>query len=357
MEPWFDEAETQAVFNYMKGGGWVMEFKKTEELEKRIAEFTGAKYAMMTVNGTISLTIALLALGIKEGDEILVPDLTMIATPNSAALVGIKPILVDVEPKTLCLDLEKAEKIITRKTKAMIYVPLNGRAGGMKAIVKFCKKHKLFLIEDAAQALGSFWGGKHLGTFGQIGSFSFSVPKIITTGQGGALITDSPALYKKMKLIKDFGRSYGGNDIHDDWGWNFKFTDLQAVIGIEQMKKLPWRLKRKKEIYQRYVSGLKDIKGIEFIPTDLKNTSPWFIDIYVKNRGALAAHLESKGIGTRKIYPPVHTQKIYHKAYRRKHFPVSVHYSNRGLWLPSSSKLSNAQIDYIIDSIREYYFS
>ena len=355
MEPWFDDAEANAVFAYMKSGGWLMEFKKTEELERMIADYVGAKYCVMTVNGTVSLWLALRALGVGRGDEVLVPNLTMIASPNAVALAGASPVLVDVEVNTLCMDLEKAVLSVTPKTKALMYVPFNGRSGDMERVVSFCKEHDLLLVEDAAQAFGSFFKEKHLGAFGAIGSFSFSVPKIITTGQGGALVTDNEELYKKMRRLKDFGRDQGGADIHDDWGWNFKFTDLQAVVGIEQMKKLAWRVSRKKELYKRYSDALRDISQILFLPTDLTNTSPWFIDIYVDDPDGLQHYLKENGIGARRIYPAVHTQKIYQPAYREISFPVSEQFAARGLWLPSSSKLTDEEVDYVAEMIKKYY--
>lgn len=357
MEPWFDEKESKAVYDYMRMGGWITEFSKTEELEEELTRFTGSKFCVMTTNGTVALILALLAFGIKIGDDVLVPDLTMIATANAAVLLGAKPILVDIDPSTLCMDLTKARSSLTRRTKAMIYVPLNGRSGNMDDVVGFCKIHHLFLIEDAAQALGSTWQGCHLGTFGEIGSFSFSTQKIVTTGQGGALITNKKALYIKIKRLKDFGRTSGGNDIHDELGWNFKFTDLQAVVGIEQMKKLPHRIKRKKEIYKRYLDGLKSIKEVEFIPTNLRDTSPWFIDIYINHPLKLALYLKRRRIGTRPIYPPIHTQKIYHHKSHKGKFPITEKYSSQGLWLPSSSKLTDKEVDYIINTIKEYYRS
>lgn len=355
MEPWFDDKEAKAVFEYMQSGGWVMEFKKTAEFEQMICAYTGAKHCSAISNGTISLTLAMLALGLRAGDEVLVPDFTMIASPNAAKLVGVEPVLVDIDAETLCMDLTAAELAITPKTKALMYVAFNGRTGDMNAVTDFCKKHNLFLIEDAAQALGSFYNGKHLGIFGEIGSFSFSVPKIITTGQGGALITNNDNLALKIRQLKDFGRMSGGVDIHDEWGWNFKFTDIQAVIGIEQMKKLPWRVERKKEIFKHYYEGLKEIPQTEFIPTNLEDTSPWFIEIFVDDPDALGVFLKQKGIETRRVYPAIHTQKIYREHYAARSFPVSEQVARRGLWLPSSSKLTDAEIDIIISAIKEYY--
>lgn len=355
MEPWFDETEAKAVYEYMKSGGWVTEFKKTEELEEKISRYTGARYCVMTNNGTVSLILALLALELKAGDEVLVPNLTMIATPNSAAILGIKPILVDIEPKTLCMDIDKAKKAITSRTKAVMYVPFNGRCGQMENIVDFCRKNNLFLVEDAAQALGSFYKGKHLGTFGDIGSFSFSTPKIISTGQGGALITNNAKLHKKIKMLKDFGRTRGGVDVHESWGWNFKFTDLAAVIGIEQMKKLPDRILHKKRIFEQYRKLLLGINQIEFIDTDLSETSPWFIDIFVPQPNKLQTHLQSNNIGSRRIYPVISSQKIYKETYKTKSFPVSEKYASCGLWLPSSSKLTDKEVETVVQTIQKYY--
>jgi len=357
MEPWFDKAESVAVYKYMQSGGWGMEFTRTRELEKMIADYTGAKYCAMTINGTISLSIAFLALGLKAGDEVIVPDLTMIATANAAALLGMKPVFVDVESTTLCIDLAKAKKKLTKRTKALIYVAMNGRSGNMADVVKFCNEQELFLLEDAAQALGSFWHGKHLGTFGDIGSFSLSVPKIITTGQGGVLVTNNKKLYEKIRRIKDFGRINGGSDIHDDWGWNFKYTDLQAVIGIEQMKKLPWRVSRKKEIFSRYREGLKDILEVEFLATNLSDTSPWFIDIFVLDPDPLSKFLKVHGVGTRRIYPPISSQKIYKSTGDSNRFHITEGYASRGLWLPSSSRLTDKEIDTVVGYIKRYYTS
>ena len=355
MEPWFDKAETEAVGNYMKSGGWIMEFDKTRELEEMIADYTGAKYCVMTVNGTLSLVVALLALGIHSGDEVLMPNFTMIASPNAASLLGAKPILVDVEPTTLCMDLDKAKKSLTKKTRVLMYVAVNGRSTNMKDVVKFCTHHSLFLLEDAAQALGSFFKGKHLGTFGDIGSFSLSVPKIITTGQGGVLVTNSAKYFEKIRKIKDFGRTSGGTDLHDEWGWNFKYTDLQAVIGIEQMKKLALRVKRKKEIFERYRQGLKNLPEVEILRTDLSDTSPWFIDIFVKDPDKLAFFLKTRGIGTRIVYPPISSQKIYMNANNSTKFPVTQKYTSRGIWLPSSSRLTDKEVDIVVNFIKEYY--
>jgi len=352
IEPLIGREEKNAMLEYLDSGAWLTEFKKTEEFEDMICKFTGSKYCVVVNNGTISLTLALIASGIKAGDEVIVPDLTMIATPNSAKLIGAEPVFVDVEPETLCIDLEKSKEAISSKTKCLIHVSFNGRTNNLDDVRKFCDEHNLAFIEDSAQSLGSFYKGKHLGTFGDIGNLSFSVPKIITTGQGGALMTDNEKTNSALRKLKDFGRVSGGNDIHDTIGFNFKFTDMQAVIGIEQMKKLDKRIKRKKQMYKLYEENLKNIDRVELIPTDLDATTPWFMDIYIDEPDKLALFLKEHNIGSRRVYPAIHTQKAYNID---KKFPVTEKYANKGLWLPSSLKLTDDEIIEICATIKKFY--
>ena len=223
----------------------------------------------------------------------------------------------------------------------------------LKNLKNYAKKKKIILIEDAAQTLGSFYpDGRHIGTVGLAGSFSFSTSKIISTGQGGAVVTNNDKIANKIRKLKDFGRAKGGNDIHDEIGFNFKFTDLQACIGIEQMKKLPWRVNRKKEIFKRYKKKLKKISQISFFDHELNNTAPWFIDVLVEDREELQVFLKQKNIGTRVMYPPIHKQKAY--KLKEKH-PVSENIGKKGLWLPSSVQISNHDIDYISNTMIEFY--
>jgi len=353
MEPWFDEYESNHLNEYMQSGGWVTEFLKTREFESMIAKYTGSKFCSVVVNGTISLSLALQACGVGAGHEVIVPDYTMVATPNSVELIGAKAVFVDIDRDSLCMDFNKMQEAITDKTKAIMLVTINGRyPKKIEEFVSFCKEKNIWLIEDAAQSLGSRYNGKHLGTFGDIGSFSFSAPKIITTGQGGALITDNEELFDRIKKIRDFGRERGGIDHYLIKGWNYKFTDIQAVIGIEQMKKLPWRVERKKEIGKLYEILLKDIAQIEFIPTSYENTTPWFIDMMVEDRAKLMKYLKEKGIGTREFYPPLHSEPAY--GYTGD-YPVTQEISRKGLWLPSASNLTDLQIQFICDQIVSYY--
>ena len=361
IEPVYGKEEIEAMNSYLKSGGWLTEFKKTREFEQMIADFTGAKYCSIVANGTVSLFVALRALGVGPGDEVIVPDITMAASPNAVILAGAKVVFVDIEEDSLCLDVAKTKKAITKRTKAVMHVSLNGRAGELGKLKKLCREKKIYLIEDSAQSLGSYYQGRHLGGHGVIGSFSFSMPKIITTGQGGALITDDPKLFQKIKLLRDFGRRSGGEDFYQTIGWNFKFSDLQAVIGIEQMKKISFRMRQKKKIFRLYQKLLSPISRAKFVKTDLTETTPWFIDVLVPKREKLIAFLRQNNIGSRPIYPALHAQPAYvplrGTSAGKPAYPVAVKVAREGLWLPSSLTLTENQIKYICKKIKEFYES
>jgi perosamine synthetase len=354
-EPQFDSIEAQYVNNYMTSGGWITEFKQTQDFEKIIAAFVGVKHAIAVTSGTTALTLAALASGIKKGDKVIVPNYTMIATPNSLKLFGAEPVFVDVEPETLCLDYHSLQNALTSDVKAVILVLPNGRypSSGIDNIINFAKINSLLLIEDAAQGLGSYYQDqRHVGTVGLAGTLSFSPPKIISTGQGGMILTNDKQVADKAKALKDFGRSEGGIDIHDSIGFNFKFTDIQAAVGIAQMTKLEDRIKRKKHIYNMYQNLLHNCTGISLFNHDLKYTTPWFIDCIAKKRNDLQKHLDSKSIGTRRMYSPINSQKAYNIL---GSFPVSENIGKNGLWLPSHPQLENNEIEYICREIISFY--
>lgn len=352
MQPWLGKEERQAVNEYLESGGWLTDFQQTREFERAIADYVGRQHASVVSSGTAGLFVALKALGIGIGDEVIVPDYSMIASANAVVLTGGTPRLVDIDRETLCLDLDRAEEVVTQRTKAIMVVSINGRAPDMNRARELARTKSIPLIEDACQSLGSRWHGRHLGTFGEIGCFSFSAPKVITTGQGGALVTDRDELIESIRRLRDFGRGKEGVDEYETLGYNFKFTDLQAVIGLAQMAKLPWRVERKKEMFARYQQELADVPEVTFLKTNLAETSPWFMDVLVPDPLALRAHLKARGIGTRPFYPPIHTQGPYHL---QGHFPETEYISRHGLWLPSASFLDDETINRICGEIQDFF--
>jgi perosamine synthetase len=339
----------------MQSGGWLTEFTNTRELEDRLAEYTGAEHASLVNNGTISLVIALMALEIGEGDEVIVPDFTQVASAFAADLVGAEAKLVDIDPETLCLDLEKAEAAMTEDTAAIMYVSLNGRSHDMREVRALADDHDCYLVEDAAQSLGSTNRGKQLGTWGDIGSYSFSYAKI-TTGQGGLLVTDDDDVAAEIEKIRDFGRPEAGVDRHVRLGLNAKFTDVQAVIGLEQAKRLDDRVARKQEMFELYESQLGDVDGLEMLETDTDETPPWFVDVLVRgaDRDDLMAYLDDRGIDTRPFYPSIHTQEPYQE--QDGEFTHSLAASRDGLWLPSSFELDDDQIRDVCEHVRAFMY-
>ena len=326
-EPLLGEAERLAVNQYLESGGWLTEHTKTKEFEDAVAKFLKVDYCVAVPNGTIGLFLAVKALNLDG--EVIVPDFTMIASANAVEMAGATPVLVDINPDTLCIDVSKIK--LTKKTQAVLAVNLNGQHPDIGELGLFCLKNGLYLIEDACQAFGAEVGEVKLGTFGDVGVFSLSPHKIITTGQGGLIVTSNKEIYERIKKLKDFGRLKGGEDYYPEIGYNFKFTDLQAVIGLEQLKTIEWRMEKKRQIYEWYFGHKPDFL-------------PWFMPGWSKNRTRTLANLKKAGIGARPFYPPVHT------TYKIKgDFPNTELVSAHGYWLPSSLSLTKSDVDYVLE--------
>jgi perosamine synthetase len=355
--PIFNASEGEACEKYFNNGDpFLTEFKETEKLESQLSKIIGVKHCFMTTSGSTALVVALLACGIGIGDEVLVPNYTMVASANAVKLLGAKPILIDVDEDTYTINLGTIRKYITHNTKAILHVSLNNRSKDIESIVAFSKENGIFLIEDAAQSLGCRINRKHYGTFGDIGCFSLSTPKIITTGQGGFVVTNNDELSKKIICIKNFGRSSGGVEEYNTFGLNFKFTDIQAVIGQAQLTKLDERVKRMREIYNIYATELKDVSGIKILEAQTDEWIPWFIEIFHEQRDVLSYFLKQHNIGTRITYPCIHTTEPYYKEYLSTlmDFSNSKNISSKGLFLPSHTSLTDNDIKYICSIIRIY---
>ena len=351
IEPLITNKDKKNIIEYLNTGGWITEHSQNKLFEEKFKKITNSKYAITFPNGTLTLYGILLSLNIKKGDEIIIPSYTMVATANSVILTGARVIFCDISSENLCLDPIKLKEKITKKTKAVIYVTLNGRSGYINQIKNICKKKKLFMIEDSAHSIGSFYKKKHHGNFSIASSFSFSMPKIVTTGQGGMIVTNNKSIYNKIKSLKNFGRKSDGNDTYKAIGYNFKFTDLQAALGISQLKTLKNRVLKKREIFKLYYNNLSTNPKIEMLNFE-KNETPWFVDIYVSNRALLKKYLFKHNISTRYVYPSLDSLKIFNK---QKKLVTSNHYCSRGLWLPSSLNLTKYEIQRISKLILDFY--
>jgi perosamine synthetase len=291
-----------------------------------------------------------MSLELNDGDEVIVPNYTMIATVNAIKFLKLNPIIIDVNKDTFTIDCEEIQKHITTKTKCVIHVSLNNRYTDIGKIIELCNTNKIVLIEDAAQSFGCKINNKNLGTFGKIGCFSLSTPKIISTGQGGFIVTDDNIIAEKINMIKNFGRKSSGVDDFVVFGLNFKYTDIQAVIGIEQVKKIDFRIQRMREIYDLYYNNLKDVVCIK-VPLS-NEWIPWFVDIYIDNREELITILKKHKIDTRPVYGEINKTNMY---YSNDNMINSNYVSSKGLFLPSYITLSNTEIKYICNIIKMIY--
>lgn len=337
--------------NYINEGNFTTEF------ENKIAKLVGAKYAVAVTSCTSGMFLSLKGLGIGYGDEVIVPDMTFIATANAVDMAGAIPVLVDINPNDLTISIEAIKKAITPNTKAIIPVHVTGRGADMEAVLSIAKKHNLVVVEDAAEALASKYKNKYLGTYGKAGCFSFSPHKTITTGQGGVIVTDDEKLHKTLRMLKDQGRperGSGGDDIHYIRGYNFKFTNLQAAVGLGQLNYFNTRIKRMREIYQLYEKELKSIKELSIFPCNIDNDAvPQWTDIAVERRDELVDYLKDRNIDSRKYWIPIHQQTPYKLS--DDEFPNSTRLSRQALWLPSAFTLSDNDIRFVCDSIKEFY--
>lgn len=358
-EPLLGDKELQYVSECVSAG-WISSAGKfVPRFEQMVADFCRVKYAVSASSGTTALHLALLALGIGPGDEVIVPTLTFIATANAVAYTGAKPVFIDSEPDTWNIDPRQIKAAITPKTKAIIPVHLYGHPADMDPILEIGGKYKLTVIEDAAEAQGAEYKNKIVGSIGNAGILSFYGNKIITTGEGGMVVTNSADTAEKVRILRDHGMCRDRRYWHTVLGYNYRMTNMQAAIGVAQMEKVEHILKARKIISQMYNEGLRSIPGI-YLPPAAKWASNvcWLYTILVdKNkfgisRDELAEKLHKEGIETRPVFPPVHTQPIYNTG---QNLPVSQYLSQTGMSLPSAVGMQEKDIRRIVQIIAASY--
>lgn len=357
VEPYVGEEELENLREVIRRK-WLTEGDFSREFLELIKDFTGAKYAVLVNNGTLGLFLALLALGIGRGDEVIIPDFTFNASASAVAFTGAKPVFVDIEEGTLNIDVEKIEEAITEKTKAIMPVHIYGQSANMDPISKLAKKYNLKIIEDAAQAYGVFYKGKHAGTIGDVGVISFFGDKTVACGEGGVILTNNEELYERLRYLRNQGRLESGSFIHPQLGMNFRMTDLQCAVGIAQLKKFKEIEKKKLENYRLYQSLLRDLEEISFIEeVNYSNFVPFRVPIKVKdNLEELIQYLEESRIQTRRFFYPLHWQPCFdYLGYEEDAFPVANKAYSEGLCLPVFPSLRDKQIEYICEKIKKFF--
>jgi perosamine synthetase len=358
--PWWQPQMTGEELSQVKEvieANYLNEGDVTERFERAIAKMVGVKHAIGTTSGTSALFLALKAAGVKPGDEVIVPDLTFIASANAAEMAGAKVVLVDIDPRTLTISIEATKHAITSKTKAIMPVHVSGRGADMDALMALANRYRIAVVEDAAEALMSTVRGKRLGAIGIAGCLSFSPNKTITTGQGGMVLTNDDAIHNRLKELKDQGRPVrgtGGDDVHHSVGYNFKLTNLQSAIGMAQLTQLETRLERQRKTWRIYAEKLKDIPGFRLPGFRVDDGEiPQWVDAVIERRDELDQFLQSKQIGCRRFWLPLHTQAPYKLT--DTSFPNSTRIGPQCIWLPTAFTTTDEDVLTVCQAIREFY--
>ncbi len=364
----WDNEDIRAVNEVIRSGMYWTTGTQSRQFEKMISEYAGTTYSAVLNSGTSALHAALLAHNIKKGDEVIVPSFTFIATSNAPLFVGAKPVFADIEPETLGLDPEDVKQKITEKTKAIIPVHYGGSPCLIRELKEIAEDRKLVLIEDAAEALGARISDKKIGTFGDSAVLSFCQNKVITTGDGGAVITDSQEVYEKAKLIRSHGR-LENVDYFSEWkepdyvtlGYNFRMSDITAALGLAQLKKIGRLIESRRKNAEQLNEKLAELKevGLPTAPTDYFHVYQMYT-VRVKDgkrkRDALAQHLAKAGIATKVYFYPVHQTHFYKNELNcRSMLPVTEEMAGQVLTLPMYPSLTIEEIDYIAEKTKEFF--
>lgn len=354
-KPVVTNEELEAIVGVFKSG-MLAQGSVAKEFESKFSNYTGAKNSIVVSNGTVALDLALKSVGIKDGDEVVTTPFSFIATSNAILYQRAKPIFADVDEKTFNISPEDIINKITEKTKAIIGVHLFGHPFDVKAIQEICEDHELPLIEDCAQAHGAEYQNKKVGTFG-IGCFSFYPTKNITTGEGGMITTNDNEVMKSCRLLRNHGQS--SKYFHTILGYNYRMTDMQAAIGIVQLKKLD-EFNKKRIQNADFLNKNIDLNGI-ITPYVQKNVKHVFhqyvitIDENIIDRSALMTYLTNNGIGSAIHYPmPIYKQPLYLGLGFKDNCPVAERLANVVLSLPVHPSLEEEDLRYIVDTVNNY---
>lgn len=348
-EPWIDEKELEYVTDCIRTG-WISSIGKyIPKFEEIFASFCNTKYASTCSSGTAALHLALMALGIGKGDEVIVPSLTFVATANAVTYTGAKPIFVDSHPTYWCVDPDKIDEAVSPRTKAIIPVHLYGHPAMMTDIMKIANKYGLFVIEDAAEAHGAEYNGQKVGSFGDIGCFSQYGNKIITCGESGMCVSNNPELDEKIKLLRDHYPT-PTKYWYEQLGYNYRLTNIQAAIGCAQLEKIETIIKNKRNNARIYNDILSCTSVILPPEEPWAKSVYWMYSILTEKRDELMIELRKNNIDSRPFFNPMHIMPLYRTI---QVLPVSEHLAKTGINLPSSPLLTFDNIIKVCDIIKK----
>ena len=326
-----------------------------KRFEMEFAKYIGVKHALATSSCTGAMHMSLVGLGIGEGDEVIVPDMSWIATASAVCYTGATPVFADVLPDTWCIDAYDIRRKITKRTKAIIPVHLYGQPSDMNDIIDIAKRYGLFIVEDAAPSVGAMYHGRRTGSFGDVGCFSFQGAKSLSTGEGGMLVTDNTELFEKVKHYSEHGRSGVGFDI-SDIGFKYKMSNLQAALGLAQLKRIEELVGKKRRIFSWYLDELGEIDGLRINGgmTDHIQPSYWMTSIVLERefrvcRNVLMEKLKDRKIDTRPFFPPISSFRMF----KLVDNPTAIFLGNNGINLPSGHRITWDEVKYVCDCIKE----
>ena len=350
--------EEDAVLEVVRSGWISSQSPYVRRFEKEFAGWLGVKHAIAVSNGTAALHLALLALGIGQDDEVIVPDLTFASPANMVILSGARPVFADVTRDYWCINPEEIKRKLTEKTKAIIVVHLYGHPADIDEILEIVRENNIYVIEDAAEAHGAEYKGRKVGTLGDISTFSFYANKTITTGEGGMVVTNDDEIAEKIKIMRDHGMR--PRYWHITLGFNYRMTALQAAVGLAQLKKINNLLEKKRIIAETYNKILRNIPDIEIHPSmPWAKPSYWLYSILINeeeckhSRDKLMEELKKQGIETRRFFFPLHIMPAFSNYSNKEQYPISTYLSQHGLNLPSGPCINIKNIEYITKKIQK----
>lgn len=348
-QPSIGDREVAYVSDAVRSG-WVSSLgSHIEEFERQFAVFCGTRYALTTSNGTTGLHLALVAAGVKAGDEVIIPDLTFVATANAVAYIGAKPVLVDIDADTLCISGAAIERAVTSRTRAIVPVHLYGHPADMDPIIEIAARHELLVVEDAAEAHGAEYRGRRVGSLGLCGVFSFYGNKVITTGEGGMITTDDEKLYRKAKHLRDHAMSATRRYWHEEIGYNYRLTNIQAALGVAQLERINEFLAKRREIMAWYRERLSTDARLRLNrAAKWAKSAYWMICVEVDglnddSRQSLMSRMREHGVDSRPYFYPLSDMPVFHGG----ETPVTHRYARCGLNLPSYVDLTKQDVDRV----------
>ncbi len=363
-KPYLTQEEAQAAYDTILTG-WITQGPRVVEFEEKFAQYTGANHAVAVSNCTTALHLSMIVAGVKEGDEVICPSMSYIATANSIKYVGATPVFAEVG-FDYNIDIEDVKRKITSKTKAILIVHQIGLPADIDAFSSLCKTHNLILIEDAACAIGSTYKGKKIGSHSDLVCFSFHPRKVISTGDGGMITTTNEAFANRMKLLRQHGMSVNDRVRHNsksvifedhlEVGYNYRMTDIQASVGIKQLEKLDWIVEERRKIAAKYFEGFKDIPGIvlpfenEDKTTNFQSFSIYLTDECTLDRNEIMQELLDKGVASRRGIMTTHRETAYNNG--SYHLPVSEKMADRSIIIPLYVPMSNEVVEKVINEIK-----